>query len=147
MSSSSEAPPKMIGSDGWRAFSARASARLASTCWNTSEKPTSPNRLQSTLSTQKSMKRGAASSRSRRRSSSEQSASWQIVADVALEGVEICLVLLVLAERRLGPDPLADQARPHLGQHLVHAPADMGAEIHEQRERLGREALLLEERA
>src|SRR4051794_12791227 len=67
-------------------------------------------------------------------------------AKVTLEDLEILRVFLVLAECRLGPDPLADQARPDFGEHLVHLPADMSTEIHEQRERLGRKALLFEER-
>src|SRR6202042_1654978 len=67
-------------------------------------------------------------------------------AKVVLEGIEIFGVIAALPERRLGPDPLADETWPHVGQRLVHAPADMSAEIHEQRERLHRKTLLLEER-
>ena len=67
-------------------------------------------------------------------------------AEVALENLEIFRIFLVLAKRSLGPDPLADQARPHFRQHLVHLPAEMRPQIHEEREWLRGKTLPFQER-
>ena len=69
MSSSNVAPPKMMGTCGWRRLIALANAREATICWNTTEKPTSPYCDQSITSSAHSMKAGAASLRTAKRSS------------------------------------------------------------------------------
>src|SRR5262249_41898090 len=51
-----------------------------------------------------------------------------------------------VAERLARPDPLADHARPDLGERLVEAPADVRPEVEEQREVLGGDAGALERR-
>src|SRR5215510_11351194 len=40
-----------------------------------------------------------------------------------------------------GPDPFPDHARPHIGDRLVDLPPNLLTEIHEERKRLGRDAL------
>jgi len=60
--------------------------------------------------------------------------------------LEVTVVVRKVAERTLGPEPLADHGRINVGERFIDAPADERSEVHEERKRLHGNAGLFKRR-